>query len=276
MSTQQENIKANSQLETNEDYLLRVSTLQMDIEWENKARNLHKVQKYISELSGKTDIVVLPEMFTTGFSMNCKNLAENNTENTVTTLQTWAKQYKIAICGSFIATENNLYYNRGFLITENKYHFYDKHHLFRMGDESKHFSAGNNLKIIEHKGFNICLQICYDLRFPVWVRNTDNKYDLLIYVASWPQSRIKAWDTLLEARAIENLSYVCGVNRVGTDGLNLSYNGHSTFINYKGERLINFKDNSEGVKTITISKKELNIFRNKFPVWKDADKFTLE
>ena len=276
---QQENIKTNLQSRINDliDPELRVTVLQIDIKWEDKAHNLNKVHQYISELSGNTDLVVLPEMFSTGFSMNSKNLAEKNTDQTILSLQTWAKQYKLAICGSFIASDNgDQYYNRGFFVTENKTHFYDKRHLFRMGDESKYFSAGNNLEIIEYKGFNICLLICYDLRFPVWARNVENKYDLLMYVANWPKSRIIVWDTLLEARALENISYVCGVNRVGVDDLNLNYDGHSRIINYRGDTLLSTDNDKECLGTVKICKKELNLFRNNFPVWKDADIFTLK
>lgn len=278
MSMQQENIKKNSQLTMDEttDSELRVSILQMDLKWEDKIYNLDKVNKYLARLSGKTDLVILPEMFSTGFSMNSKNLAEKNTDQTIHSLQTWAKDYQLAICGSFIAHDNGKYYNRGFFITEDDSHFYDKRHLFRMGDESKTFSAGEKKLIIEHKGFNICLQICYDLRFPVWARNLDNKYDLLIYVASWPNSRVKVWDTLLEARAIENIAYVCGVNRVGVDGLNLSYSGHSRLINYRGEIILSTNNDEECIETVKICKRELILFRNKFPVWKDADIFMLK
>lgn len=247
----------------------------MDIVWEDKAANLSKVQHSLSELSGKTDVVVLPEMFSTGFSMNSRSLAEPIDSKIITMLQAWSKEYNLAICGSYIASEDGRFYNRGFFITANNIHFYDKRHLFRMGDEGKSFSAGNNHCIVEHKGFNICLLICYDLRFPVWARNVGNAYDLLIYVANWPQSRIKVWNTLLEARALENLCYVCGVNRVGVDGMQLIYNGQSSLIDYKGIRLTTIAEPVEAIETVEISKKGLNLFRNKFPVWKDADDFTL-
>ncbi len=255
--------------------LLRVSLVQIDIVWENKDANLTKVQHTLSELSGKTDLVILPEMFSTGFSMNSDVLAEPSDGVTITTLQAWAKLYDLAICGSYIASEDNKFYNRGFFITTDQLYFYDKRHLFRMGDEGKVFSAGNTHCIVEHKGFKICLLICYDLRFPVWARNAGNKYDLLIYVANWPQSRINVWNTLLEARALENQCYVCGVNRVGIDGMKLVYDGQSSMIDFKGIRLSMLTKPSECVETVEISKKALNLFRNKFPVWKDADDFTL-
>lgn len=259
----------------NENTNLRVSLLQTDIKWEDKEYNLATLEKYISELTGKTDLIVLPEMFSTGFSMNSHRLAEKMDGYTISKLQTWAKLYNTALSGSFIAEDNGEYYNRGFFITPAETIFYDKRHLFRMGDESNHFSAGNKQCIIHYKGFNICLLICYDLRFPVWARNIDNAYDLLIYVANWPESRIKVWNTLLEARALENQAYVCGVNRVGKDDIGLTYNGQSAMIDYKGNKRAYLDTVLEKVETVEISKEELNLFRNKFPVWKDADKFTL-
>lgn len=261
----------------NEEDNLRISLFQCDLVWENKKANLEKLESQMEILSGKTDLLVLPEMFTTGFSMNCESLAETNTENTMTTLQKWSSCYNIALCGSFIAKDQDRYFNRAFFIVGHEVAFYDKRHLFRMGNESEKYSCGDKLTIVKYKGFNICIQVCYDLRFPVWVRNTANKYDLLIYVANWPQSRIKVWDTLLQARAIENCAYVCGVNRLKTDGYGIVYNGHSSVVDYKGNLLLSFdsKCDNDIVQTLTIQKKELNLFRNKFPVWKDADLFTL-
>jgi len=260
-------------IEDNEN--LRISLLQLDIKWEDISYNLEHVHKYLSLLEGKTDLAVLPEMFSTGFSMNSSGLAEENNGPTITALQNWSRAYNIVICGSFIAEENKKFYNRGFIITPDQSSFYDKRHLFRMGGETDFFSAGNNRCIIEHKGFKICLLVCYDLRFPVWARNINNEYDLLIYVANWPKSRIKVWNTLLEARAIENLAYVCGVNRVGEDKMKILYNGQSTVVDFKGNKIISLTDPVEMIETIEISKKDLKMFREKFPVWKDADKFNL-
>lgn len=267
--------KSSHQEMQNEDTNLRVSLLQTDIKWEDKEYNLATLERYILELTGKTDLIVLPEMFSTGFSMNSRTLAEGVDEKTITTLQKWSTQYNVALSGSFIARDNGEYYNRGFFITPTETTFYDKRHLFRMGDESKHFSAGDKQCIVQYKGFNICLLICYDLRFPIWARNVDNKYDLLLYVANWPESRIKVWNTLLEARALENQSYVCGVNRVGKDDIGLTYTGQSALIDYKGNKRVYLDTAIEQTATVEISKEELNLFRNKFPVWKDADKFTL-
>lgn len=266
-------LQANTKIDGSE---LRVTVLQMDIKWEDKLFNLNNVESQIAPLLGKSDLVILPEMFTTGFSMNSKNLSEDTAGKTMERVKQWANDFDLAICGTFIAKDGKQFYNRGFFVSSTQTVFYDKRHLFRMGDEAKSFSAGQSLPIIEHKGFSICLQVCYDLRFPVWSRNVDNKYDLLIYCANWPKSRINVWDILLKARAIENIAYVCGVNRVGVDGLNFDYNGHSTLVDYKGNAQINLADGATAIETVTISKKELNIFRNKFPVWKDADQFALE
>lgn len=257
------------------DPILRVTPVQFDIVWENKSENLRKVHDYISAKYNETDVFILPEMFSTGFTMNSQNLAETIQDETITTLKSWAKQYNTAICGSFIAKENNNHYNKGFFISPENEYYYDKRHLFRMGEEPKFFSSGDKRLIFNYKGFNICLLICYDLRFPVWARNVDNEYDLLIYTANWPSSRNDVWNTLLKARAIENMCYVCGVNRVGEDGNGLKYDGYSKILNAKGEELSSIC-HGEDAETIILSKEDLNKFRTKFPVWKDADKFEIK
>lgn len=254
---------------------LRVSLVQTDIVWENKQENLNRIGQKIADLSGKTDLVILPEMFTTGFSMNSRNLAEDVLGNTVSLLKKWAKDYNLALCGSFIAKDQGEFYNRGFFITADSEFYYDKRHLFRMGNEGQSFSGGKEKIVVEHKGFNVCLLICYDLRFPVWSRNVNNAYDLLIYVASWPDVRSMVWDALLKARALENQAYVCGVNRVGVDGFNITYRGGSVLIDAKGNSLSSLNDFEEGIETIAISKTELDDFRRKFPTWMDADKFEI-
>ena len=259
-----------------EDLTLRVSLVQQDIVWEDKQANLKYIHSVISQLAGKTDLVVLPEMCTTGFSMNSHILAETISGETISKLKQWAVQYNIAICDSFIAEDKGQYYNRGFFITPVKEHYYDKRHLFRMGSEPESFSSGKKRLVVELKGFNICLLVCYDLRFPVWARNVDNEYDLLVYVANWPASRSNVWNALLIARAIENMSYVCGVNRIGADGNGLKYEGSSKMINARGEEIITIALNQELVETVCISKRELEKFRAKFPVWKDADSFNIE
>lgn len=259
-----------------QDDKLGLSLVQYDIVWEDKQKNLDYLHGILANISDKTDVVVLPEMFTTGFSMNSQNLAEPNNGKTITQIKQWAKEYNTAICGSFISSDKDTFYNRGFFISSDNEYYYDKRHLFRMGNEPQYFSSGNNRFIFKHKGFNICLLICYDLRFPVWARNVDNEYDLLIYVANWPASRAKVWNALLTARAIENMSYVCGVNRIGTDGNELIYSGGSKLINARGDEISILELNREQVETIYISRAELEQLRAKFPVWKDADKFDIK
>lgn len=256
---------------------MRITLLQTDIVWEDKQANLKRLEKYLEQLNGQTDLVVLPEMFSTGFSMNSEALAESVEETTVSSLKKWSQKYQLALCGSYIAKEkNSKNYNRGFFITpDGNASYYDKRHLFRMGKESDFFCAGDRQQIINFKGFRISLLICYDLRFPVWSRNIDNGYDLLIYVANWPASRRNVWDILLKGRAIENMSYVCGVNRVGTDGNGLPYDGGSVLISAKGNILASVENDREGFVTKTIDLDSLTHFRDKFAAWKDADRFTL-
>lgn len=255
---------------------LRISIIQTDIIWENKQENLRLQEKKLQSLRGTTEIAVLPEMFSTGFSMQSSELAEPNSGITVTVLKQWASQFQMAICGSYIATDNGCFYNRAFFLTpDGEEFFYDKRHLFRMGREAEYFSAGNKRTVISYLGWNICLLICYDLRFPVWSRNINNEYDLLIYVANWPASRRLAWDTLLRARALENQCYVCGVNRVGTDGHHLSYNGGSKIYSALGTEIASLPDEEEGIRTAPLTLSALRQFREKFPAWKDADGFQL-
>ncbi|MCD7899259.1 MAG: amidohydrolase [Bacteroides sp.] len=255
---------------------MKVTVLQTNIIWENKSTNLQKLQTSLIKLQGITDIVILPEMFSTGFTMNSHMLAESGGGETITTLKAYAAQYKIALAGSFIAIEQQYYFNRAFFITpEGEAYYYDKKHLFRMGDEINHFCAGNEKSIITYKGWNICLLVCYDLRFPVWARNKNNGYDLLIYVANWPASRKNVWNILLPARALENMCYVCGVNRVGTDANDLAYQGGSVIYSPQGEVLGAVADGEEGSATAELSLSSLQKLRIKFPVWKDADEFKL-
>lgn len=255
---------------------LKISIVQTDIAWENKQENLRMLREKLHALRGTTEIVVLPEMFSTGFTMKSRELAEPVSGITVRILKELAADFQLALCGSFICSERSNYYNRAFFITpEGEEFYYDKRHLFRMGNEAEHFSAGNNKLIISYRGWNICLLVCYDLRFPVWSRNVNNEYDLLIYMASWPQARRLAWDTLLCARALENMCYVCGVNRIGVDGNKLIYNGGSVVFSAKGEVLASVPDGEEGIETVSLSLISLQQLRDKFPVWKDADAFRL-
>ncbi len=204
--------------------------------------------------------------------MDTASLAEPTTGETIATLRQWSEEYRLALAGSYIACETASeggkpsYYNRAFFLTpEGNTYYYDKRHLFRMGHETEHFTSGNRRPIIRYRGWNILLLVCYDLRFPVWSRNTSNEYDLLIYVANWPIPRRKVWDILLQARALENISYVCGVNRVGIDGYQLTYNGGSRVYSAFGEEIGSFPDEKEGIATVSLNLNTLNQFREKVP-----------
>jgi predicted amidohydrolase len=274
---------------------MRITLIQNDITWEHKPANLMYYDSLLSGLSGKTDLVVLPEMCTTGFSMKTAELAEYDDGETITVLSQMASRCGFAITGSFMGkgasptddTDSQTHsrsigkkqatcFNRGFfLYPDGKRAFYNKRHLFRMGDETKHYQAGSDKLIVSYLGWNISLIVCYDLRFPVWSRNVDNEYDLLIVCANWPEPRRHAWESLLMARAIENLAYVCGVNRIGTDGMELHYTGDSQLINVYGTVLTSMESDVLQVQTVDIDLESLRRLRNKFPVWKDADRFDL-
>lgn len=266
---------------------MRVTLLQTDIVWEDKQENLRLLRRKLEALRGEAEIVVLPETFSTGFSMDSQRLAEPASGETMTTLRQWAAEFGFAIAGSYIACDEDAindgtsipetpYYNRGFFLTpEGDTYYYDKRHLFRMGKETEHFTAGNQRPIISYHGWNILLLVCYDLRFPVWSRNVNNEYDLLIYVANWPVPRRHVWDVLLQARALENICYVCGVNRVGTDKNRMQHSGGSVIYSPKGELLAGVADNEEGTSTATLDLSALREFRLKFPAWKDADSFQI-
>lgn len=255
---------------------LRVSMVQSHIIWEGRNENLGYYGELLRRISGKTDLAVLPETFSTGFTMNIEPLADEADGITVNTIKKWAADYKMAVAGSFIAKDNGKYYNRAFFITpEGDSLFYDKRHLFQMGHEDQYFTAGDKRLVVSYRGWNICLLVCYDLRFPVWSRNVNNEYDLLIYCANWPEARKKVWKILLQARAIENMSYVCGVNRVGIDGKGFTYRGDSLIISPKGKKLADAGKREEVTRTVSLSMDEVSELRSKFPAWKDADDFTI-
>lgn len=257
-------------------HLLRVSILQSTIFWEDKDANLQHFGKKLKRLKGKTDLAILPETFTTGFSMNVASLADTMDGKTISTIKSWAKEFDFAISGSFIAKVGDNYFNRGFFITPTgDCHTIDKRHLFRMGKEDDFYTPGNSREIVRYKDWNIRLLVCYDLRFPVWSRNTDNAYDLLIYVANWPDIRSAVWKALLPARAIENMAFVCGVNRVGIDGNNFNHSGDSVIYSPKGKKLLHFPAYKETTRTCILNKEDSDKLRKKFPVWKDADSFSL-
>lgn len=253
---------------------LNIRLYQADIVWQDAELNIKKLEKQIPTLK-KVDILICPEMYTTGFSMSVQNCAEKFPGASTKSIIDIAKKSNTAIVCSLIVSENGEYFNRLlFVFPDGKYEYYDKRHLFTMGEEDKYYTAGTKRLIIDYKGWKICPLICYDLRFPVWSRN-DCNYDLLIYVANWPDSRRDVWNTLLRARAIENQTYVVGVNRVGKDGMGLKYSGDSILINAKGQDVLSFKQNEESYKDVEIDKTDLINFRDKFPVLNDRDDFTV-
>lgn len=253
---------------------LRLSIIQTRLSWENPEANRKKFSQKINELSD-TDLIVLPEMFSTGFSMNSKQLAEKDQGETVVWMQEMAAEKNAAITGSIIIWEDGKYFNRMFFVFPNgNFETYDKKHLFTFANEHKSYSPGNKKLIVDYLGWKICPLICYDLRFPVWSRNVEN-YDLLIYVANWPKARTQAWDILLKARAIENISYTVGVNRVGKDGNELEYSGHSAVYDMLGARISRSDFESEFSETIALNQSVLRETRKKFAFLNDRDKFQI-
>lgn len=253
---------------------LNIALVQTELLWEEKFNNLAHFDNLIRTIEN-ADIIVLPEMFTTGFSMQTDKLFERMDGTTVNWLKTKAREKNCAVCGSIIIREEDKTYNRFIWADENGTVFtYDKRHLFRMANENDHFTAGDNKTIIEYKGWKIQPLICYDLRFPVWSRNKNKAYDLLLYVANWPEARRNPWITLLKARAIENLCYVAGVNRIGIDGRCINHSGDSMIIDFKGDVIKNL-EYEEVILQAEIDKEELNAFREKFPAFKDADGFEI-
>lgn len=285
-----------------------ITIVQTALYWENKEANRQMLEQKIRAINGKTEIVVLPEMFSTGFSMNPSALAETMDGETVQWMKKIAAEKKIILTGSIIIKEKapspkeragvrrrvsdsdhgvggEVYFNRLiWMLPNGKYGYYDKRHRFAFAGEDQHYTAGNKRLITSVNGWKINLQVCYDLRFPVWARQTSPdkgegeisapEYDLLIYVANWPERRNTAWKTLLQARAIENQSYVVGVNRVGADGNGINHSGDSLVIDPLGEILYH-KKNEEDIFTIALDKEHLQNIREKFPFWKDGDAFQI-
>lgn len=255
---------------------LRLTLIQTALTWEAPKANRAHFSEKIKSIDQPTDLIVLPEMFSTGFSMNAEALAEENKGETFKWMQIEAKKTNAAITGSVITKENENYYNRlYFVFPDGSSQQYDKKHLFTLAHEEQTYSSGNEKLIITYKGWKICPLICYDLRFPVWARNTES-YDLLLYVANWPQKRETAWDALLKARAIENMSYVAGVNRIGIDGNEHSYSGHSIAYDALGKQLSTINFMEEFVETIVLSQTELVQTRKDFAFLNDRDAFTLK
>lgn len=238
------------------------------------------LEEKLWEIEKEVDLIILPEMFPTGFSMDAAELAEPMNLNVCKWMRQMAAQKNATIAGSAIIQVDGNYYNRLLWVSpDGMIQHYDKRHLFRMADEDQSFSAGDRLPIFELNGWKICPQVCYDLRFPIWSRNRmiegELGYDLIFYVASWPAARVSAWDALLPARAIENLAYSIGVNRVEEDGNGVKYNGHSAAYDFKGNQ-IGFLGEDEKIAVLTFNAEELDSYREKFPAWMDSDNFSIK
>ena len=258
---------------------LRLTLVQTGLHWEDKAANLRMLEEKIMAIAEKTEIVILPEMFSTGFSMRPEALAETMEGTTLQWMKRIAADKKIILTGSVIIEENQQYYNRLiWMLPNGQCGVYDKRHRFAYAGEDQHYAAGNQRLIASVNGWKINLQVCYDLRFPVWARQSPAaegpEYDLLLYVANWPERRSHAWKTLLQARAIENQCYVVGVNRVGQDGHAIYHSGDSMVVDPLGEVLFT-KNDEEVVHSITLDKAHLSAVREKLPFLKDADPFLL-
>ena len=263
---------------------LTITTIQTELVWEDKTANLQQLEEKINSIEERTEIIVLPEMFSTGFTMQPQLFAETEDGETIEWMKRIAADKRVVLTGSIIIKEEEKFYNRLiWMLPNGDYGFYNKRHLFAYAGEDEHYAAGNKRLIASVKGWKINLQVCYDLRFPVWARQAHQdpstplrtpEYDVLIYVANWPERRSHAWKTLLCARAIENQCYVVGVNRVGVDGNKINYSGNSLIIDPLGEVLYH-KADDEDVSTITLEKEWLDEARAKFPFWKDGDSFKL-
>ncbi len=259
---------------------LKVTLIQSGLHWEDKAANLSMLEEKISGVKEPTHVVILPEMFSTGFSMNPGQLAENMEGNTIAWMKEISRKNKIILTGSMIAEQDGNYYNRMvWMLPNGQYGTYDKRHLFAFAGEDNHYTSGSKRLIASVNGWKVHLLVCYDLRFPVWARQQFDEsgnfeYDVLIYVANWPERRNTAWKSLLQARAIENQCYVIGVNRVGKDGNDIYYSGDSMVIDPLGE-IIYQKAHDEDVATLTLDRNHLENIREKFPFWKDADQFDI-
>lgn len=260
---------------------LTITTIQTKLLWENKAANLQMLEEKIDSIPERTELVILPEMFSTGFSMNPEVLAEDMEGTTLAWMKEVSNKNRIALTGSVIISEGEKFYNRMiWMLPNGEFGFYDKRHLFAYAQENEHYSSGKKRLIASIKGWKINLQVCYDLRFPAWSRQQlsetgEPEYDLLIYVANWPAARSHAWKTLLCARAIENQCFVVGVNRVGKDGKDIHYSGDSMVIDPLGEVLYHMSDD-EDIFTITLEKEHVNQVRQKYPFWRDADSFNIQ
>lgn len=260
---------------------LRIALLQVDLVWENAPANRQRLQNWLSDLPANVDLAILPEMFTTGFSLKPEGIAENGAGETLAWMQTEAQKNGLVLAGSVMVEEDGQFYNRMLVVNGDGLVIqYDKRHLFRMAGEHEIYAAGSQKGVFELKGWRICPLICYDLRFPVWSRNQLAKadglqYDLLFYVANWPERRAAHWRALLQARAIENQAFVAGVNRVGEDGNGLVYSGDTAIFDPLGVALATGAYREQAI-VVELDAKVLADYREKFPAWMDADRFDLK
>lgn len=260
---------------------LKITIIQSILHWADREKNLEMFAKYLGSIEQGTDLVVLPEMFSTGFIVEPRDVAEPDRGETFRWMQAQAALKKFVITGSVVTREEDRYYNRLYWVRPDGSHdYYDKRHLFRMAGENRNYGFGKHKLVTELNGWRICPLICYDLRFPVWSKNRffqdEYEYDLIIYVANWPMSRSHAWKTLLAARAIENVAYVAGVNRVGKDGNGIEHSGDSVVLNPKGQPLIKIPAGKQVIETVEISAFQLDEIRENFEVGKDWDSFKID
>lgn len=254
---------------------MNVVLMQASLEWEDVNSNINFFLNQLEAVADNVDLVVLPEMFSSGFTMHPQRVAVEMTDLNIGKLVEVAKRKSFAIIGSLVVQENEKFYNRLLFIDDlGNIQSYDKRHLFSLAGEEKVYAAGKERLIVNYKGWRICPLVCYDLRFPVFARNNKDEYDLLIYVASWPDQRIYAWDSLLRARAIENMCYTIGVNRSGVDENNNVYSGHSQVLDCFGKYIIEPQEGQQNI-TVTLNLEELNKAKSKFKFLKDADDFIL-
>ncbi len=257
---------------------LTITLIQTALHWENAEKNLEHFDLKINEINEPTDIIVLPEMFTTAFTMSPEKFAEEHGGKGLQWMIQKAIDRRCVVIGSISVKDNNHFFNRLYWAKpDGTYEMYDKRHLFRMGNEHQHYTAGSEKLLINYKGWKICPLVCYDLRFPVWSRNRqDNAYDLAIYIANWPEVRAYPWKQLLIARAIENQAYVVGLNRIGNDGNNIPHSGDSCVINPRGEIISSIPSHEDRIETQTLSFTYLQEFKKIFPVMLDGDEFEIK
>ena len=254
--------------------LMNIGMFQFDIIWENPSKNMQKIEAALEGVEGQLDVLVLPEMFNTGFSMNVNKNAEKVTGSTVNWLLELSLRHKLVVIGSVIIEEDGKYHNRCLVVfPDGKISYYDKRHLFSYGKEDLSFTAGDQKLVIDVNGWKLCPLICYDLRFPVWSRNNE-EYDVLLYLANWPEARALAWTSLLRARSIENLAYTIGVNRVGEDSNGLKYKGDSQCFDYEGNLMMGMKGH-EALQVVQLDRGSMKYFRSKYKFYQDRDRFQI-